>query len=1004
MRESNQRKKGYWQKRRAIALVTMLVMLFSLTNIAAVFVAEAPYDEIPNEYVVDPGYDNAVKDEINDDDSLLLIEDADAKAAESLYTAYETVSIVPTNGAVTITVNFPGVEGVNVRYFATGFGWFNVAANVGNHYTFEVDGAHLGAITVISVNRGSMIYNHAISAADLAGHYIVNVPVRTITVTGINAVANLGVVNPGWVYGMSAANVGVANVFNVFDNGDPYAVIVGRSHFRPITMIPNAEGNLWIPTTVFVDIPIPEGVTNISLFNYGMGTRVTPEVRFNHAMGSYVINLFNNGTEGRLFFNFCCERYEIDFMLDGTNPFPTDLECWCCPGNIGHPCEPCPDCGECENCSDCLEFRWNMFNNGPGGYPSRVNNNIASVIRMWTGFGPLDGGNRYIPITAMNTITATLPNGECAMEFVRVSPIWNNQGFFNMIDVNRNAPWQRIYLTITVCGEDYGAILVNSRYFSLDIFNNGPEGTRPYFNQSLADAGLIRMWTRLGEMNADVSYTEMTAVFPDGTNAMEFIRVNEVDGLVRSIDAVQNNAWEFIYFSMTVHGQTVEMRLHNASYTPAATSHTVTFIIGEGGAAETREQPICDGMSITEMHLYPSGALSLETPLSGWRFVGWLPENPVGIFPTGSMEFTAIFEPDDTESVIPSVNVIFNAGDGTGTMVDEAVPTGGNFTLPANGFTAPDGYEFHGWFVTGYADPHGFLNPGDVIAVGTWPDTSVVVTAVWIQLIQMTTVNFDSGDGTGTMTSVDVANGSSFILPDNAFEAPLGYEFYAWWLSGYSDPLGTVAPGETIMVGNGPVTVLALWTPQLRDVFISYVLDNGDGEFTFWTDNPNEYGILRHYRVPVNTYFSLAHVADKNVIFADSENEYEFKGWAVFVQEGVGENMTFPYNPDYLDFDTSDRNGTVFIPMPTPPADFAQRSIFYGLENAIELMAIWVVAGAEESAAATPPPSLVAGGLPATGIESSVTLWSVLLILVALTTTIRIIMLKKDNIKKLFYK
>ncbi|MCL2366381.1 MAG: hypothetical protein FWC75_04955, partial [Oscillospiraceae bacterium] len=230
-------------------------------------------------------------------------------------------------------------------------------------------------------------------------------------------------------------------------------------------------------------------------------------------------------------------------------------------------CDECLDCGECGICSECLDFSVAIFNNGPGGSSSTANSDLAAAgtIRIWPQF---DGTSTLMPLAVADTIVALDQDGDNAIGFVTVNRQWvDGTGWTNSfvnIDVNKNAPWQTITLTITVCGEDYEILLVNSRYFSLHIFNNGPGGTQyPRPNESLQNAGLIRMWTRLMNVGADVPYTAMTALDQDGNDAMDFITVNYVGGLVRSIDARKYMPWETITFSMTVYGQTVTVLLVN---------------------------------------------------------------------------------------------------------------------------------------------------------------------------------------------------------------------------------------------------------------------------------------------------------------------------------------------------------------------------------------------------------------------------------------------------------
>ena len=99
-----------------------------------------------------------------------------------------------------------------------------------------------------------------------------------------------------------------------------------------------------------------------------------------------------------------------------------------------------------------------------------------------------------------------------------------------------------------------------------------------------------------------------------------------------------------------------------------------------------------------------------------------------------SLIFAACNKPSggETGPVDPPVienkyTVSFNANGGTGTMASIEI-TAGQYTLPANGFTAPSGKEFAGWKVNGQGD---LLQPGAKINVAA--DTSIV--AQWQDII-----------------------------------------------------------------------------------------------------------------------------------------------------------------------------------------------------------------------------------------------------------------------------
>ena len=113
-------------------------------------------------------------------------------------------------------------------------------------------------------------------------------------------------------------------------------------------------------------------------------------------------------------------------------------------------------------------FGWNIFNNGPGGAPSRPNASLAAAgtIRMWA---QLDGVNSPVYLDAADTIVALDQDGECAMQFVRVNRMWTAgsgwTNYFNLVDVNKsNGSWQYINLYITVYGQTMHALLVNALF------------------------------------------------------------------------------------------------------------------------------------------------------------------------------------------------------------------------------------------------------------------------------------------------------------------------------------------------------------------------------------------------------------------------------------------------------------------------------------------------------------------------------------------------------------
>ena len=251
--------------------------------------------------------------------------------------------------------------------------------------------------------------------------------------------------------------------------------------------------------------------------------------------------------------------------------------------------------------------------------------------------------------------------------------------------------------------------------FTWEIFNNGPGGTQyPRPNASLAEAGIIRMWTQLDDIGAPIYFaaaSTIAAIDQDNNCAQEFIRVNRIwtDGqgfadYFTSVDVNKNGGWQYINFYITVYGQTIHALLANANYGATPDYYTVTFVVEAGAegvyAATTTTAEVPAGEAI------PADAIPNTTPRTGFYFAGWYPSNPAEHGPaTGDVTFTARFNP-------LFHYVTFEAGHG-----GELVPTNFGLTVRIrDGFTfwadrvptpvANYGYEFVEW--TPY-NPAGFI-------------------------------------------------------------------------------------------------------------------------------------------------------------------------------------------------------------------------------------------------------------------------------------------------------
>lgn len=144
-------------------------------------------------------------------------------------------------------------------------------------------------------------------------------------------------------------------------------------------------------------------------------------------------------------------------------------------------------------------------------------------------------------------------------------------------------------------------------------------------------------------------------------------------------------------------------------------NHTITFD-GNGGTWKM------DPVEVEENTEYELPGSSFIAP-DGKEFDGWLvngiKKNPGDrITVTSDLTIQAQWRNKAPEQA----TISFSAGEGSGTMADEKVNIGSNYTLPANGFTPPKGKEFKAWNVSGQEK-----QPGDVIQI----NANVTIKAIW---------------------------------------------------------------------------------------------------------------------------------------------------------------------------------------------------------------------------------------------------------------------------------
>ena len=140
--------------------------------------------------------------------------------------------------------------------------------------------------------------------------------------------------------------------------------------------------------------------------------------------------------------------------------------------------------------------------------------------------------------------------------------------------------------------------------------------------------------------------------------------------------------------------------------------------------------------------------------------------------------------------------VSFNANGGSGEMTPVS-GVSGSYTLPENGFTAPEGKQFKGWARS--AD-------GEVLTAPIEVTADITLYAIWEDIPAVTyTVSFDANGGSGSMADVTEVSGT-YTLPACTFTAPAGKQFKGWATSAS----GAVIAGTTIEV-TANTTLYAIW-------------------------------------------------------------------------------------------------------------------------------------------------------------------------------------------------
>ena len=197
------------------------------------------------------------------------------------------------------------------------------------------------------------------------------------------------------------------------------------------------------------------------------------------------------------------------------------------------------------------------------------------------------------------------------------------------------------------------------------------------------------------------------------------------------------------------------------------------------------------------------------TPKEDYRFKEWQVVSPAGLvitnnkftMPDSNVEVKAIFEEDEPPA--PTEHTVrFNANGGGGTMAD-VTGVSGSYTLPACGFTEPEGKQFKGWSTS--AD-------GSVISGTTYEVSSdTTFYAIW-ESKEYSIIVTDGKATIGAGSEISkAAQGTIITLTANA--APDGKVFDKWVVeSGNTTLEDANSETTTFIMPDSEVSVKATYT------------------------------------------------------------------------------------------------------------------------------------------------------------------------------------------------
>ena len=409
-----------------------------------------------------------------------------------------------------------------------------------------------------------------------------------------------------------------------------------------------------------------------------------------------------------------------------------------------------------------------------------------------------NGGTEIAPKEVVSGVKIKAPSTPTKDKYIFRG--WYEDSTFNK-EFDFNTP---ITSDITLYANWEAANSINEIRLAGDFqYGTVPVGTLPSFNPRTTTEG-ISMGTNAGwsyfinETSVWSGFgSETPTAVNDGKTKYGYrfqVKTNDGYQLASDLKVIYNDedVTSTVGVTRWAWGAYVTVDLGKAIGTPVV--YTITFNSN-------------DGTSVASQNVNAGEKLAEPTPAPtkvGFTFDGWYEDS------TFSTKFN--FDTPITDNMTlyakwteNKYTLTFDANGGSGTMTPVTDLTG-EYTLPANEFTAPSGKQFKGWSLT---------TDGAIVTKVDMTENRTVY-AIWENIPVVTyTVSFAANGGTGTMADVTGISGE-YTLPANGFTAPDGKQFKGWATS--TD--GSVISGTTYEVSSD-TTFYAIWESKEYSITVT---------------------------------------------------------------------------------------------------------------------------------------------------------------------------------------